>query len=101
MRSDYQIRIREGDEWKTTFKTQGGLYDWLVMPSDILNARNTIIRIMNHVFRPLIDTFVIIYFDDILIYRKIVEEHSNHLKHVSQVLKKAKLYGNLKKCAFY
>jgi hypothetical protein len=102
LRSGYhQLRIKEDDIPKTTFKMIFGHYEFTVLPFGLTNAPGVFMSLMNGVFREYLDKFVQLFIDDILIYSRTMEEHDEHLCLVLQCLREDKLYGKLSKCSFY
>jgi hypothetical protein len=95
------VRVASGDEWKTAFRTRYGHFEYTVMPFGLTNAPATFQAFLNDVLRESLDTFIVIYLDDILIYSDTLEEHYDHVRSVLQRLKDADLQVKLEKCQFH
>ncbi|KAI2653667.1 Transposon Tf2-9 polyprotein [Labeo rohita] len=95
------IRIREGDEWKTAFSTTSGHYEYLVMPFGLANCPSIFQSFMNDIFRDMLDKWVIVYIDDILIFSNTLSEHVQHVRSVLKRLIQYQLYAKLEKCEFH
>lgn len=101
LRNGYNlVRIKEGDEWKTAFRTKYGLYEWLVMPFGLTNAPSAFQFFMNDMLKEVLDVYAVVYLDDILIFSNTKEEHTLHVRNVLLKLRENKLYANAEKCHF-
>ncbi|KAI2660671.1 Transposon Tf2-6 polyprotein [Labeo rohita] len=102
LRSAYNlIRIRAGDEWKTAFSTTSGHYEYTVMPFGLANSPSFFQAFINDVFRDMLNRWVIVYIDDILVYSNTYDEHITHVRAVLQRLISHQLYAKEEKCEFH
>jgi len=102
LRSGYhQLKVKRDDVPKIAFRTRYGHYEFLVLPFGLTNAPAYFMDLMNRVFRLYLDKFTVVFIDDILVYSKSREEHTNHLCTVLRTLAAHKLYAKLKKCDFW
>jgi hypothetical protein len=97
----YQMRIKGQDVPKTAFRTRYGHFEFLVLPFGLTNAPTLFMDLMNRVFQPYLDKFVVVFIDDILVYSKSYEEYEQHLRQTLQTLRNRQLYAKLDKCDFW
>ncbi|GBG79191.1 hypothetical protein CBR_g28908 [Chara braunii] len=95
-----RISIRPNDRYKSAFKTRYGHFEWVVMPFGLTNAPTTFQAAMTNEFRPMLDQSVLVYLDDILVYRRTLEDHLEHLRRVLETLRPTKYKANRDKCEF-
>ncbi|SPC64153.1 related to Gag-pol polyprotein [Ustilago sp. UG-2017b] len=95
------IQITKGDEWKTAFGTQLGLYEYLVMPFGLANAPAHFQSFINDIFRDIIRVYVVVYLDDFLIFSDTEESHVRHVTEVLTRLRSNRLFAKLSKCEFH
>ncbi|XP_055015782.1 uncharacterized protein LOC129410863 [Boleophthalmus pectinirostris] len=95
------VRIRQGDEWKTAFNTPLGHFEYLVMPFGLTNAPAVFQTLVNDVLRDMLNKFVFVYLDDILIFSRDLKEHVQHVRLVLQRLLENKLFVKAEKCEFH
>jgi hypothetical protein len=96
----HQIKIHAEDILKTAFSMRYGLYEYLVMSFGLTHAPAHFMYLMNSIFMPELDKFVVVFIDDILVYSKNIEEHEEHLRIVLHRLREHQLYAKFSKCEF-
>ncbi|XP_073152036.1 uncharacterized protein [Henckelia pumila] len=102
LRSGYQqLKVKAEDVPKTAFRTRYGHYEFMVMPFGLTNAPAAFMDLMNRVFKPFLDKFVVVFIDDILVYSSSEEDHKEHLRLTLQTLREKELYAKFKKCEFW
>jgi hypothetical protein len=102
LRSGYNlVRIAEGEEWKTAFRSRYGHYEYKVMPFGLSSAPATFQNLMNDVLRDFLDDFAVVYLDDILIFSKTLDEHKRHVRLVLERLRANGLFAKPEKCFFH
>ncbi|KAA3473382.1 DNA/RNA polymerases superfamily protein [Gossypium australe] len=99
--SYYQLRVKDSDVLKTTFRMRYEHYKFLVMPFGLTNAPAIFMGLINRIFRPYLDRFFVVFIDDILIYSRDESEHAKHLRIVLQILRDKKLCAKFSKCEFW
>ena len=97
----HQLRVRETDIPKTTFRTRFWNFAFMVMPFGLTNAPTAFIDIMHRVFQPYLDQFIVVFVDDILIYSQLEREHEYHLRIILQLLRDHQMYAKFSKCKFW
>ncbi|PKI37771.1 hypothetical protein CRG98_041832 [Punica granatum] len=101
-RSGYhQLKRKDSDVPKTAFRTRYGHYEFLMMHFGLTNAHTAFMDLINRVFQPYLDQFVVVFIDNILVYSKDRDEHDEHLRVVLQILRERKLYAKFSKCEFW
>jgi hypothetical protein len=101
LRSGYhQIRMNPTDKPKIAFSTHQGHFEYVVMPFGLTNALATFQTLMNQVLHKYLRQFVLVFFDDILVYSKSEAEHCRHLAKVVHILRQNKLFAKKSKCVF-
>jgi hypothetical protein len=96
----HQVRVQPSDIHKTAFRTHNGHYKYLVMPFGLSNAPSTFQAIMNAIFRPHLQKFILVFFDDILIYSPTWKMHLHHVTQTLEILKQQQFFLKVSKYAF-